>query len=291
LNIQSGGSLIASSITVAAQGVLSTVSGTTVSVSSSLSVAAQGTLNLVGSLTVTSTTTVSGSASFGGQSQLNGGLSLQSGGSVIFTGGAASTVSGSFNAASSTTLTVDTATNVTTSVAATVSGTAVIKGNFIASGLANGYTQYGGVLKGVGAFFANVSITFFGNLSAGLSPGTIFVNGNLNLDSTSTTEIEADSASNYDKIVVSGTANINGFCWLKLVGYQPSSSTTFNNILTYSKYTGSFVGVNAEGFTNFFTSKTTASYGSLFTSLTFTPNASSMASVLLSLLVAVIVFI
>jgi len=242
--------------------------------------AASATVNFAGSVVVNATTTVSGSTSFSGSSTLNG-LNLQSGGSVSFTGGATSSavIQSTFQTADSSTLLIDVATNVTATAGATVSGIAVVKGNFAVQG--SGYAQAGGVLKGIGHIVGDVVIQSGANISAGLSPGVIFVDGNLNLDAGSRTVIEADENSN-DQIFVKGTANINGILALSFLnGYQPKGQKTFNAVLAYTKESGSFTITTADGW-DFFTSKVTVSYGSLTTDLTWTPN--SVGSVVISVM-------
>ena len=102
-----------------------------------------------------------------------------------------------------------------------VTGTAAVNAGLLS---VNGQLQAtGGVvvnpnatLGGAGLIVGNVNVTG-GNLSPGNSPGTLSVAGNLVLTGANATIIEIASPTNFDRIVVSGTATLGGT--LNAVGY------------------------------------------------------------------------
>ena len=95
-----------------------------------------------------------------------------------------------------------------------VTGTAAVNAGLLS---VNGQLQAtGGVvvnpnatLGGAGLIVGNVNVTG-GNLSPGNSPGTLSVVGNLVLTGANSTIIEIASPTNFDRIVVSGTATLGG---------------------------------------------------------------------------------
>jgi autotransporter-associated beta strand protein/T5SS/PEP-CTERM-associated repeat protein len=66
----------------------------------------------------------------------------------------------------------------------------------------------GATLMGRGTIAGNVIVS--GKLAPGNSPGTLSIAGNLNLDSGSTTFIEIESPTNFDRLIVSGQAALGG---------------------------------------------------------------------------------
>jgi autotransporter-associated beta strand protein len=103
-----------------------------------------------------------------------------------------------------------------------VTGTAAVNAGLLS---VNGQLQAtGGVvvnpnatLGGAGLIVGNVNING-GNLSPGNSPGTLSVAGNLVLTGANSTLIEIESPTNFDRIVVSGTATLGGT--LNAVAYE-----------------------------------------------------------------------
>jgi outer membrane autotransporter protein len=95
-----------------------------------------------------------------------------------------------------------------------VTGTAAVNAGLLS---VNGQLQAtGGVvvnpnatLGGAGLIVGNVNVNG-GNISPGNSPGTLSVAGNLVLTGANATLIEIASATNFDRIVVSGTATLGG---------------------------------------------------------------------------------
>lgn len=103
----------------------------------------------------------------------------------------------------------------------------------------------GGTLSGNGTMTGNVSSS--GTVSPGLSPGILTINGNytqtaagiLNIDIGGTTP-----GTQYDRLAVSGTAEMNGTINVALVGaFVPSGGSTFD-VITYSAHIGDFTTKN-----------------------------------------------
>jgi len=224
---------------------------------------------------------------FSGSTTVSGGISVLAGASCIFNGtaSATTTINGAINVASSAVFTVDSSAVISAKGGAVVQGTGIIKGN-----LNGNYTQSAGVLKGIGHIAGTVYIQASANLTAGLSPGTIYIDGDLHLDAASYTQIEADSDTNYDRIIVGGKAYLNGNLALKL-GYSPKSGQTYDSIISYTNgYTGSFITLTTEGFVNFFTTKVNPNYGGISTSITFINNSSALFGPSFSLLLFIFFF-
>ncbi|MDR2983148.1 MAG: autotransporter domain-containing protein [Puniceicoccales bacterium] len=92
----------------------------------------------------------------------------------------------------------------------------------------------------------NVHLASGAVLAPGNSPGTIAINGNLTLSPGTVYEAELASATDYDKLVVSGTATVNG-AGLKLIslgGYAPSPGTTIAILNAEGGITGDFMEVS-----------------------------------------------
>jgi outer membrane autotransporter protein len=94
---------------------------------------------------------------------------------------------------------------VVTGTAAVNEGLLSVNGNFVAD---NVVVNPSGTLGGSGTIFSNVNVQ--GNLAPGNSPGTLTVAGNLILTGANSTIIEIASATNYDRIIVSGQATLGG---------------------------------------------------------------------------------
>lgn len=84
-------------------------------------------------------------------------------------------------------------------------GTLTVNGSLAGSTNVNS----GGTLGGTGTV-GNVTVASGGTLNPGNSIGTLTVNGNLTFASGSTYQVEADAAGNSDKVIVNGTATLNG---------------------------------------------------------------------------------
>jgi T5SS/PEP-CTERM-associated repeat protein/autotransporter-associated beta strand protein len=95
---------------------------------------------------------------------------------------------------------------------AMVTGTAAVNGGLLSvnGGLVadSVVVNTGGMLGGAGLIASNVIVS--GGLAPGNSPGTLTISGNLGLNSGSNTIIEIASPTNFDRIVVGGTATLGG---------------------------------------------------------------------------------
>jgi outer membrane autotransporter protein len=95
---------------------------------------------------------------------------------------------------------------------AMVTGTAAVNGGLLSvnGGLVadSVVVNTEGTLGGAGLIASNVIVS--GRLAPGNSPGTLTISGNLGLNSGSNTLIEIASPTNFDRIVVGGTATLGG---------------------------------------------------------------------------------
>lgn len=86
-----------------------------------------------------------------------------------------------------------------------------------------------------------------GTVSPGNSPGTITIDGNYTQESSGTLSIEIGgtaSDTEYDQLVVSGAANLNGTLDVSLINdFSPALGDSFT-VLTYASQTGTFSTVN-----------------------------------------------
>jgi autotransporter-associated beta strand protein/T5SS/PEP-CTERM-associated repeat protein len=144
------------------------------------------TINATGQLTVTSGT-----------------LGVQTGSSVV-SGGTLNTP-GNFDKTGAGELDLDNTTNVN-GIANVVAGLLSVNGQLNANSVMVDPTA---TLGGAGVIVAQ-NVVVNGNLSPGNSPGTLNVVGNLVLGAGSSTVIEIASPTNFDRIVVSGTATLGG---------------------------------------------------------------------------------
>jgi hypothetical protein len=292
LNI-AGALTLASASTVGAFSTLTVAAGGTIRASSSLLVDVGATLNVAAGTTVSvaQMLTIAGTASFSGVCNATGGLTLQASAVVTFTGSASSNVTGQITSSAGALLSIDANHNVTSSNGAALSGTTVVNGNFFCQGTSS-FTVTGtsatafAILKGAGSITGNVYMGANANISAGNSPGTVFVRGDLHLDSTSTVLVEAESATSYDKIAVFGTAYINGILAAKFInGYDPVDLQNFPGILTYTSKQGEF-NVRVAHDKYFFISHIDVTYNSLSTDMKFVDNSGS--SFLLGVLLMIV---
>ena len=102
----------------------------------------------------------------------------------------------------------------------------------------------GGVIKGSGTLdVANIQFTNHGTISPGFSPETLYVEGDLNQADDGTLEIElagTTPGSEYDQIIVSGTASLDGTLDLQTINdYQPEVGDSFE-IISAAEIQGTF---------------------------------------------------
>jgi autotransporter-associated beta strand protein len=99
----------------------------------------------------------------------------------------------------------------------------------------------GGTLGGNGTIVAPGGMTIAGTLSPGNSPGVISIVSNPVWASTATTLLEIASPSNYDRIVVSGTAQLAGA--LNIVNFGGNDSLAYGQQYPFLTATG---GINGD---------------------------------------------
>src|SRR5262249_11057691 len=100
--------------------------------------------------------------------------------------------------------------------------------------------QQGGTLKGTSTIFGNVFNSGF--VLPGLSPGTLTIQGDYTQAPSRVLQMElaGTAAGQFDRLVVSGTANLGGTLDVVLLdGFIPPAGASFP-ILQYGSYTGSF---------------------------------------------------
>jgi outer membrane autotransporter protein len=143
--------------------------------------------------------------------QSNGSLTLTSGtlnvqtGSSVVSGGTLVTP-GNFDKTGSGELDLQSNTMVN-GIANVVQGLLSVNGQLTTTG--GVVVDPGATLGGAGFIVGNVNVNG-GNLSPGNSPGTLTFAGNLVLTGANSTIIEIESPTNFDRIVVSGTATLGG---------------------------------------------------------------------------------
>jgi uncharacterized protein with beta-barrel porin domain len=107
-------------------------------------------------------------------------------------------------------------------------GNLVINGTLTGSPLIN---DTGGIFSGSGTVLG--SFTNRGTINPGNSPGTITVVGNYTQTASGIQVVEIASATNYDKLQVTGSATINGTLKPVLLGgYTPVVNQIFTSVLT-----------------------------------------------------------
>jgi hypothetical protein len=93
--------------------------------------------------------------------------------------------------------------------------------------------QSGATLMGAGNISG--SVTNFGTISPGNSPGALTISGNYTQARSGTFNVQIASATSYDRLAVTGRANLDGTLRLTLLsGYRPVSTDQFT-ILTAGK--------------------------------------------------------
>jgi outer membrane autotransporter protein len=172
-----------------------TVGSTNAIKSLSFSNSAALTINATGQLTITS----------GNLSVQSGGTSVVSGGTLITSGSLAKQGAGELDLESNT---------VVNGVATVVEGLLSVNAQLNANSVV---VDPMATLGGAGVIVAQ-NVVVNGNLAPGNSPGTLNVVGNLVLTGANSTIIEIASPTNFDRIVVTGTATLGGT--LNAVGYE-----------------------------------------------------------------------
>jgi autotransporter-associated beta strand protein len=122
--------------------------------------------------------------------------------------------------------------------------TTIAEGAVVLSSGKLGHTTIssGARLAGIGTIQGN--LTNSGTLSPGNSPGTITVVGNLTLNPTGTYAVELASATSHDKLMVGGTAALDGTLAVTgLNGFVPTSGQTFKIIEAANGVTGTFANL------------------------------------------------
>lgn len=257
-----------------AQGVVVTVSGD-VQVTAQASLQVAGNLTVTGATTVygtlwfagtagqaasawlvaqansvTITASASGSANVTGNGGIDGSV-VVSGTASIGTGSTFNYISitQDFQVATQSLLTL--AGNVTVWGKSTVYGTLVLAGTtehdttswIVAQAngvVASGTADAAAVLKGNGGIDGTVTCQLNVTLAAGNSPGTYWVNGDLDMSSTTTLELDVDSSVNYDRYIISKSFNRNGILYINFEnGYVPADGTNFP-FATHASSSGSF---------------------------------------------------
>jgi hypothetical protein len=124
-------------------------------------------------------------------------------------------------------------------------GTTAVDGTLTAS---NTVFLDGGVLKGAGTINANVVNA--AEVDPGDSPGILTINGNYTQTSDGTLVIEVGGltvGTQYDRLVIHGTASLDGTLTVKLInGFQPNSGDAFV-IMTFNSGSGTFAAINGDG--------------------------------------------
>ena len=128
--------------------------------------------------------------------------------------------------------------------AVVVGGTASIDAGLLSvNGQLNANTVVvnpGGTLGGNGTIVAPGGMTIAGTLSPGNSPGVISIVSNPVWTSTATTLLEIASPSNYDRIVVTGTARLAGT--LNIVNFGGNDSLAYGQQYPFLTATGGITG-------------------------------------------------
>ncbi|MCF7760368.1 MAG: autotransporter domain-containing protein [Cephaloticoccus sp.] len=132
-------------------------------------------------------------------------------------------------------LTISSSSNTHTGMTTIAEGAVVLN----AGKLGHTNISSGARLAGIGTIQGN--LTSNGTLSPGNSPGTINVVGNLALNPTSTFAVEIASASSFDKLIVGGTASLDGTLAVTgLNGFVPTTGMAFKIIEASNGVNGTF---------------------------------------------------
>jgi hypothetical protein len=124
----------------------------------------------------------------------------------------------------------------------TVGGTLIVNSPLTVTG-GSTFIQTTGLLTGSSTLIGDVINA--GTVAPGNSPGTLTINGNYTQTGTGRLEIEVGgtAAGQYDRLIVTGTANLGGTLNTTLVnGFTPAPGDSFP-VLQYTGSTGSFAQV------------------------------------------------
>jgi len=160
-------------------------------------------------------------------------------------------VNGDLSVASQSTLSISG--NVTVAGTATINGVLYLKGQLTqttaqtawivshSSAVAvSGSVNTAAWIQGNGGVDGDLSLSGNVTVSVGNSPGTVFINGNFAMSSTSTLQIDVDSSSNFDRLIISKEFNRNGILYANFEGgYIPSYGTNFV-FASHASSSGSF---------------------------------------------------
>ena len=133
-----------------------------------------------------------------------------------------------------------------------------------------------GIISGTGTVALNGgTLTNAGQINPGNSPGTLTVDGNLVLTSTSNLNIEIAGLNDFDKLIVTGQAILGGSLNLYAVnGYKPSLGDSFD-FLWFDSILGNFDRVNLFGFDSGISARWDFNAGSLQLSFGVSPSNNS----------------
>lgn len=95
------------------------------------------------------------------------------------------------------------------------------------------------IVSGNGGFDADVTCNTNVTLAAGNSPGTVFINGNFEMSSTTTMEVDVASRTSFDKYIISKTFHRDGILFVHFLDYTPDNGDNFI-FATHSSSSGSF---------------------------------------------------
>jgi hypothetical protein len=283
-SITFGGPLLSSGVTFAFRRDDYTITANTIVIGTNTLVNVTGTLVATGKTTIASNSgvVVTKVANFSGGVDVdagatgsNQGIRVVGGGSLII--GADSAISGTLELAALSTFTITNGV-VTLGQALTASGNVIIGSTLTLSSSLYTYTQAAGDLTLVssGASYAviNADVTLqsqtrlLGNgnvtgsvtlirdskIAPGASPGTVYINGDLVMSTTSTFDLEVASAASYDKVIVRGKVNLNGILYVTLLNaYKPDKDDRYTFISSVGSTSGDFLATHGDLNANFFT--------------------------------------
>jgi len=177
---------------------------------------------------------------FGQEGTAAGQLDVQNGTSSIVSGSGTIEAPNGLDKIGGGELDLQSNTNVT-GIATVVEGLLSVNGQLATTG--GVVVDPGATLGGAGFIIGNVVVN--GNLSPGNSPGTLTIAGDLNMTSATVTTIEIASPTNFDRIVVSGQATVDGT--LNAVAYGGGTITpgTRYDFLQAGSITGEFDSIVA----------------------------------------------
>ena len=247
-----------------------------------------GTLVLTGANSFNGPITISaGALQIGGAGVLGGGNfagAITNNGSFIYSSSAAQVISGDISGSGNLTVnatgSLKTSGNVTASSVEVEAGLLAVNGQLAANLVA---VNSGATLGGSGTIFAPVTVS--GTLSPGNSPGTLSV-ASLTLTPTAVTDIEIESLSNFDRIVVGGAASVAGT--LNVIPYNGNPlayGQQYNFLTATGGITGEFDTITAPEtfrgrFLNGGTTGTLLIAPDTYTRVAETPNQRSVAKAL-----------